>query len=313
MNEIGSLVAGSPGGDRGRHRPAHADDPDRHHDHERHAASTPTTGAFHVELLDNKFLTAGDRRRGADERDQLLPARPRRRHRARRVDGAASRAREPIQFVDYLYANDGASSVMGAVRGLRVLVPLHAQPVRAGARSSASTSRSTSSSRRTTATSRRSRCRPASSIPGQRNTVAGPDEHVRRQGHRRGRPGRRAGIARRRASSSSRSPPATRAKLDAAPPVDLPSLIARVPQAAARQRVGGDAVSGRRRRRARRQARARPARERARQAPPAEPHAARAGRTSRSRARVSPAKRVVNGQRTMLVRVARRRIAGGPS
>jgi hypothetical protein len=40
-----------------------------------------------------------------------------------RVKGAP-----PIEFVDYLYANDGASSVMGAVRGLRVLVPLMLNP-----------------------------------------------------------------------------------------------------------------------------------------------------------------------------------------
>jgi hypothetical protein len=39
------------------------------------------------------------------------------------VKGAA-----PIEFVDYLYANDGAGSVMGAVRGLRVLVPLMLNP-----------------------------------------------------------------------------------------------------------------------------------------------------------------------------------------
>jgi len=35
---------------------------------------------------------------------------------------------EPISFVDYMYANDGASSVMGGVRGLRVLVPLLLNP-----------------------------------------------------------------------------------------------------------------------------------------------------------------------------------------
>ncbi|MEO8550330.1 MAG: hypothetical protein ABI678_10160, partial [Kofleriaceae bacterium] len=34
----------------------------------------------------------------------------------------------PIQFTDYLYANDGAASVMGAVRGLRVIVPLLLNP-----------------------------------------------------------------------------------------------------------------------------------------------------------------------------------------
>jgi hypothetical protein len=35
---------------------------------------------------------------------------------------------QPIEFVDYLYANDGAGSVFGAVRGLRVLVPLMLNP-----------------------------------------------------------------------------------------------------------------------------------------------------------------------------------------
>ena len=38
---------------------------------------------------------------------------------------------DPIQFTDYLYANDGAASVMGAVRGLRVIVPLMLNPYQA--------------------------------------------------------------------------------------------------------------------------------------------------------------------------------------
>src|SRR3569833_2535748 len=38
---------------------------------------------------------------------------------------------DPIQFTDYLYANDGAGSVMGAVRGLRVIVPLMLNPYQA--------------------------------------------------------------------------------------------------------------------------------------------------------------------------------------
>jgi hypothetical protein len=38
------------------------------------------------------------------------------------------KGQEPIQFVDYMHANDGAGSVMGAVRGLRVLVPLMLNP-----------------------------------------------------------------------------------------------------------------------------------------------------------------------------------------
>jgi len=35
---------------------------------------------------------------------------------------------EPITFVDYMYGNEGALSVMGAVRGLRVIVPLMLNP-----------------------------------------------------------------------------------------------------------------------------------------------------------------------------------------
>jgi len=35
---------------------------------------------------------------------------------------------DPIQFVDYMYGNEGALSVMGAVRGLRVMVPLMLNP-----------------------------------------------------------------------------------------------------------------------------------------------------------------------------------------
>src|SRR5881394_3075890 len=46
-----------------------------------------------------------------------------------RVDSKVRvKGQEPITFVDYMHANDGASSVMGAVRGLRVLVPLMLNP-----------------------------------------------------------------------------------------------------------------------------------------------------------------------------------------
>lgn len=38
------------------------------------------------------------------------------------------KGKDPIGFVDYVYANDGAASVMGGVRGLRVLVPLLLNP-----------------------------------------------------------------------------------------------------------------------------------------------------------------------------------------
>jgi hypothetical protein len=35
---------------------------------------------------------------------------------------------DPFRFVDYFYANDGAGSIMGGVRGLRALVPLMLNP-----------------------------------------------------------------------------------------------------------------------------------------------------------------------------------------
>ena len=85
------------------------------------------TGAFHVELLNNKFLTpsiAGAALMNAvnyylPDRDDVTA----RVESTVRIKGAA-----PIQFTDYLYANDGAGSVMGAVRGLRVIVPLLLNP-----------------------------------------------------------------------------------------------------------------------------------------------------------------------------------------
>ena len=82
----------------------------------------------------------------------------------------------------------------------------------------------------------------------------------------------------------------------------------RVPQAPARQRLGRDAVPGRRGRRARRQARARPAGQRARQAAPADRHTQRAqrykpiARTTSHRPRGSSTARS-----SMLVRVRDRR------
>ncbi len=84
-------------------------------------------GTFNVEVIDNKFLTpsiAGAALMNAinyylPDRDDVTA----KVSSSVRIKGAA-----PIEFVDYLYANDGASSVMGAVRGLRVLVPLMLNP-----------------------------------------------------------------------------------------------------------------------------------------------------------------------------------------
>lgn len=84
-------------------------------------------GSFHVELLNNKFLTpaiAGAALMNAinyylPDRDDVT---------ARVESSVAIKGYEPIRFVDYVYANDGAASVMGAVRGLRVIVPLLLNP-----------------------------------------------------------------------------------------------------------------------------------------------------------------------------------------
>lgn len=89
---------------------------------------TVDKGTFNVEVLDNKFLTAPIT--GAalmNAVNYYLPDRAdvtARVESSVRIKGGAA----PIEFVDYLYANDGASSVMGAVRGLRVLVPLLMNP-----------------------------------------------------------------------------------------------------------------------------------------------------------------------------------------
>jgi hypothetical protein len=86
------------------------------------------TGRFHIELIDNKFLTpaiAGSALMNAvqyylPDRDDVTA----------RVESSVKIKgwNDPIQFTDYLYANDGAGSVMGAVRGLRVIVPLLLNP-----------------------------------------------------------------------------------------------------------------------------------------------------------------------------------------
>jgi hypothetical protein len=85
------------------------------------------TGSFHVEVMDSKFLTpaiAGAALMNAinyylPDRDDVT---------ARVESNVRIKGSQPISFVDYLYANDGAPSVMGAVRGLRVLVPLMLNP-----------------------------------------------------------------------------------------------------------------------------------------------------------------------------------------
>lgn len=85
------------------------------------------TGTFHVELLNNKFFTPA--LTGAALMNAINYYLPDRDDVTARVESTVRiKGHEPISFVDYMYANDGASSVMGGVRGLRVLVPLLLNP-----------------------------------------------------------------------------------------------------------------------------------------------------------------------------------------
>ena len=85
------------------------------------------TGTFHVELLNNKFFTPA--LTGAALMNAVNYYLPDRDNVTARVESTVRiKGHEPISFVDYMYANDGASSVMGGVRGLRVLVPLLLNP-----------------------------------------------------------------------------------------------------------------------------------------------------------------------------------------
>ena len=84
-------------------------------------------GSFRVELIDNKFLTATFAGMVAGNAvNYYLPDRDdvtAKVHSSVRLKGL-----QPITFTDYLYANDGAGSMLGGVRGLRVLVPLLLNP-----------------------------------------------------------------------------------------------------------------------------------------------------------------------------------------
>ncbi len=85
------------------------------------------TGTFHVELLNNKFFTPA--LTGAALMNAINYYLPDRDDVTARVESTVRiKGHEPISFVDYMYANDGAASVMGGVRGLRVLVPLLLNP-----------------------------------------------------------------------------------------------------------------------------------------------------------------------------------------
>lgn len=85
------------------------------------------TGSFHVDIVDNRFLTPS--LAGAAVMNAITYYLPDRDHVTARVDSTVRiKGQEPISFTDYMYAADGAGSVMGGVRGLRVLVPLLLNP-----------------------------------------------------------------------------------------------------------------------------------------------------------------------------------------
>ncbi|HTR56259.1 MAG TPA: hypothetical protein VMJ10_36550 [Kofleriaceae bacterium] len=85
------------------------------------------TGTFHTEILDSKFLSPAIA--GAALMNAINYYLPDRTDVTARVESTVRiEGGDPIQFVDYMYGNEGALSVMGGVRGLRVMVPLMLNP-----------------------------------------------------------------------------------------------------------------------------------------------------------------------------------------
>jgi hypothetical protein len=84
-------------------------------------------GTFHAEMLANKFFTPA--LAAASLMSAINYYLPDRDHVTARVESTVRiKGAEPLSFVDYMYSNEGAGSVMGSVRGLRVLVPLFLNP-----------------------------------------------------------------------------------------------------------------------------------------------------------------------------------------
>ena len=126
INEIGSLVQDRQAAivaDTGLRAPTIPVDISITSGTDKHVAK----GAFHVEIMNNKFLTPS--LAGAAVMNAINYYLPDRDMVTARVESQVQlKGHEPISFVDYVYAADGAASVMGAVRGLRVLVPLLLNP-----------------------------------------------------------------------------------------------------------------------------------------------------------------------------------------
>jgi hypothetical protein len=85
------------------------------------------TGHFHVEILDNKFLTP--QLAGAAVQNAVGYYLPDHEDATAKIESTVRLKGYPaISFVDFIYANDGGGSIMSGVRGLRVLVPLLLNP-----------------------------------------------------------------------------------------------------------------------------------------------------------------------------------------
>ncbi len=84
-------------------------------------------GDFHVEVLNNRFMTAG--LAGVAAMNAASYYLPDRDHATAYMESTVHvRGHEPLHFVDYLYSEGGAERMIGASRGLRVLVPLLMNP-----------------------------------------------------------------------------------------------------------------------------------------------------------------------------------------
>jgi hypothetical protein len=84
-------------------------------------------GTFHTKVLDDKVLTP--ELAGTSLMNAINYYLPDRDHVTARIDSTVRfKGGEPITFTDYAYANNGAVSVIGGVRGLRALATLLGNP-----------------------------------------------------------------------------------------------------------------------------------------------------------------------------------------
>jgi hypothetical protein len=91
------------------------------------ARRTPRPRPFHVEVLDDKFLTSA--MAGSAVMNAITLAAPDRDHVTALVKSSVKvKGAMELTFVDYMYANDGATSVAGGARALRALSALAWNP-----------------------------------------------------------------------------------------------------------------------------------------------------------------------------------------